>query len=60
MSVIGYVIVCDLRNAKMVVTADHKRAKFCPECLDQFIAEAIEEAEADDPGDYIPPWQVHG
>ena len=64
MSVIGYIVICDLCNAKMLVTADAKHGKFCPDCLDQYIAEAIEQAiedsETDDPGDYIPPWQVHG
>jgi hypothetical protein len=48
MSVIGYVIVCDLCNAKMLVTADFKHGKFCPDCLDDYISEAIEDAIRDE------------
>ena len=58
MSVIGYILVCDMCNAKMLVTADAKDGKFCPDCLDEFIADAINDAADDD--DHIPPWQVHG
>ena len=43
MSVIGYIIQCDLCNAKMLVTADSKKSKFCPDCLFTFIQEAIED-----------------
>jgi hypothetical protein len=60
MSVIGYIIQCDMCNARMLVTADYKHAKFCPECLEQFVLEAIDEAERQDDDDHIPPWQVHG
>jgi hypothetical protein len=61
-SVIGYIIRCDMCNAKMLVTADYKAAKFCPPCLDQFIADTIDEVAGDaaDDDDHIPPWQVHG
>ena len=48
MSVIGYIIRCDMCNAKMLVTADYKDAKFCPDCLDHFIADAINDAADDD------------
>jgi len=44
LSVIGYILVCDMCNAKMLVTADAKHGKFCPDCLDQYIQEAIEDA----------------
>jgi phage FluMu protein Com len=48
MSVIGYIIRCDLCNAKLLVTADAKDSKFCPDCLDQYIQEAIADAIEDD------------
>ena len=48
MSVIGYIIVCDLCNAKMIVTVDMKHGKFCPDCLDQYIQEAIADAIAEE------------
>jgi len=48
MSVIGYLVQCDMCNAKMLVTADYKAAKFCPECLDEFIKDAIDDAIEDD------------
>ena len=48
MSVIGYIVVCDMCNARMLVTSDYKAAKFCPDCLDQYILEAIEDAIEDD------------
>jgi|GEM_PF-5366816 len=47
-SVIGYLIRCDLCNANMLVTADYKTAKFCPECFDAYIREAIEKAIEDE------------
>lgn len=42
MSVIGYIRQCDLCNAKMLVTAEAKHMKFCPDCLEDFIDEAIQ------------------
>ena len=48
MSVIGYILVCDLCNAKMLVTGDAKHEKFCPDCLDQYIQEAIADAMAEE------------
>jgi rRNA maturation endonuclease Nob1 len=48
MSVIGYVVQCDACNARMLVTADYKNAKFCPECLDEFVKDAIEQAMEDE------------
>lgn len=48
MSVIGYLVQCDMCNAKMLVTADYKAAKFCPECLDEFIKDACDAAIEDD------------
>jgi hypothetical protein len=48
MSVIGYIVQCDMCNARMLVTADHKHAKFCPDCLDQYIQEAIADAIAEE------------
>ena len=65
MSVIGYIRQCDLCNAKMIVTVEAKDMKFCPECLDEFIQDAIgdaieAQAEADVDGDHLPPGQVIG
>lgn len=49
MSVIGYLVQCDMCNARMLVTADYKHAKFCPECLDEFVRDAFDAAiEADE------------
>ena len=63
MSVIGWIIRCDLCNAKILVTADAKDSKFCPDCLDCYIQEAIEDAikrdQSDDDGDY-PIGEVRG
>jgi hypothetical protein len=47
-SVIGYLVQCDMCNAKMLVTADYKHAKFCPECLDEFIKDAFDADVEDD------------
>lgn len=61
MSVIGYIRQCDLCNAKMLVTAEAKEMKFCPECLDEFIQDAIDDAIEDQAdGDFLPPEQVIG
>lgn len=48
MSVIGYILDCDMCNARMLVTSDYKHAKFCPECLDEFIRDAIDDTTEDD------------
>jgi len=47
-SVIGYIIRCDMCNAKMLVTVDAKDGKFCPDCLDQYIHEAMADAIEDE------------
>lgn len=63
MSVIGYIRQCDLCNAKMIVTVEAKHMKFCPECLDEFLQDAIDDArqaDADVDGDHLPPGQVIG
>ena len=48
MSVIGYILDCDMCNARMIVTSDYKHAKFCPDCLDEFVRDAIDQAIEDD------------
>lgn len=48
MSVIGYIVRCDMCNAKMLVTSDYKDAKFCPDCLDEFVKDYIDLAIEDD------------
>lgn len=70
MSVIGYICQCDCCNAKMLVTAEARDMKFCPECLNDFIMDAIDDAVDADlkssggddltSDDFIPPGQVSG
>ena len=48
MSVIGYILDCDMCNARMLVTADYKNGQFCPDCLDVFIQDSIADAIADE------------
>ena len=57
MSVIGYFLQCDMCNAKMLVTVEAKHSKFCPDCLDEFIRDAIDDATQND---HLPPEQVIG
>ena len=47
-SVIGYILDCDMCNARMLVTADYKNGQFCPDCLDVFIQDSIADAIADE------------
>ena len=55
MSVIGYLITCGRCEARMVVTAEAKHAKHCPDCLTQMLLEAIDQIDDSQPG----PPQVH-
>jgi hypothetical protein len=57
MSVIGYFLQCDLCNVKMLVTVEAKHSKFCPDCLEEFIRDAIDDAIEND---HLPPEQVIG
>ena len=60
MGTIGYLIQCDLCNARVLMTADCRHLKFCDDCLAQYISESIEDAVEAQVDDHIPPWQVHG
>jgi len=41
-SVIGYLITCGRCESKMIVTAEAKHSKHCPDCLTHLILEAID------------------
>ena len=60
MSVIGYVIQCERCSVRMVVTAEAKDSRNCPDCLRTMLLDAISEYQATEDDDHIPPWQVHG
>lgn len=55
MSVIGYLRVCQQCALTMLVTADARHAKLCPDCAHEQLMAAI-----DDLDDHLPPAQVRG
>jgi hypothetical protein len=58
MSVIGYVLTCDMCEVRMLVTTDARDSKLCPDCLDDYVQAAIDKAQADD--DDYPITEVQG
>lgn len=51
MSVIGYLITCGQCEIKMVVTAEARHSRMCPDCLREYVLDAV---------DHLPPEQVVG
>lgn len=59
MSVIGYLIQCEVCSVRMIVTADAKYSKLCPECFSDRLLEAIEEDDEHSPyTSPLLPWEL--
>ena len=52
MSVIGYLRTCQRCDERMLVTAEARHTRMCPDCLTANISDAIERAHDDDGGDW--------
>lgn len=60
MSVIGYIVTCGRCEARMLLTAEGKHTKHCPDCLKEMLLEAIEEVITDHGDQDYPIGEVQG